>query len=486
MTPPARTRVAVIGGGPAGAITGALIAREGVEVVVLERERFPRYHVGESLLPAVHPILAFAGAREKIEAHGFVKKYGGFFRLAPGTPAGHVDFRRNEQWTYSYQVVRSEFDKLLLDHAGDQGAAVFEQTAVQGIDWEGDRPVSLTWSRDDATTGQLSFDHLVDASGTAGLLAQRYLRSRTVEPALANVAIGGYWRGVRTYRDDDGAEHPGAFSMETLADRSGWTWAIPLHDGTTSVGLVLHRDTWRLWKDEPGDVEAVYRRGLEACPDLGVLLTEATRTGELRQWADQSYVSSTFGGPGFRIAGDAAAFIDPLLSSGVHLAMLGGLSAAATVCAVLRGDVDEAEGSDFHDRYVRRAYTRFVVTVAGFYGQIRGTIPEGPESLGVQSFQDAFHRLLPVLTGQADLGDTLDPQVLQQALRHSTDMMLEVLQIPTGNPVGRLMSRTFLEQELAHPSDGVDGRFIRWKRGELGLASARWPRTGSSLRRNQR
>ena len=129
-TPQARSKVLVIGGGPAGAMAASLLGREGIETTVLEREKFPRYHIGESLLTAIHPILDLAGVRDKIDQFGFVKKYSGFFRVKQGIPAGHVDFRRNRIYKYSYQVRRSEFDKLMLDHARESGAQVFEETRV--------------------------------------------------------------------------------------------------------------------------------------------------------------------------------------------------------------------------------------------------------------------------------------------------------------------------------------------------------------------
>src|SRR5205814_10314006 len=164
----------------------------------------------------------------------------------------------------------------------------------------------------------------------------------------------------------------------------------------------------------------------------------ATFQGELREWQDYSYVADVFSGPNFRLAGDAAAFIDPLFSSGVHLALLGGLSAATTIRAVDRGEMDEAGAGHFDDRYIRRAYTRFVVMVAGFYNQIRQQQAVTLKGVDAQSFQDAFNLIQPVVSGNTDVNQRdLNLETLHRTMKYTTDMAMEMHNLATGNPVAK-------------------------------------------------
>ena len=345
-------------------MAAALLAREGVEVTLLEKETLPRYHIGESLLTSALPMLEFVGALQWVDGHGFVRKYGGFFRMKHGEAPGHIDFTKQSKYRYSYQVVRSEFDQLLFEHARACGARAYDGTRVTDVAFDDGRPVSA--SVVDATGAErtVRFEFLVDATGQAGLLSSRYFKNRRAEAALANVAVGAYYRGASTYRDDAGREHPGAFSMEALTDGSGWTWAIPLHDGTLSVGVVLHKDVFRRRKEELRSNEAVFAHGLERCPDVSRLLAGAVRGDDIRVWRDYSYFAGTYAGPGYRLAGDAAGFIDPLFSTGVHMAFMGALSSAATICSELRGEFAPQELERFHTDYLDQAYARLSITVA--------------------------------------------------------------------------------------------------------------------------
>lgn len=467
MTP---TRVLVAGGGPAGSLAASFLAREGIDITLVEKDKFPRYHIGESLLTSVIPVLQFIGALEKVERHGFVKKYGGFFRMKQGEAPGHIDFTQQSRYKHSYQVVRSEFDHILFEHARESGARVHNEAAVTDIDFHDGRPVGALLRRQDGSANRIDVDYLIDATGQAGLLSSRYFKDRHPEDAFANVAVGSYFRGARPYRDVNGAEHPGAFSMEALTDGAGWTWAIPLHDGRLSVGVVLHRDVFRARRSELGSNEAVFLEALKTSPDVTSLLRNATRDGEIRVWRDYSYFAGSYAGPGYRLAGDAAGFIDPLFSTGVHMACMGALSAAATICSEIRGELPAADLERFHHKNLSQAYTRLIVTVAGFYRQLRNQREIVLPGVTSDDFQRAFDFIQPVVSGNIDLNaDEVTPDAVERAMRYTTDMMREAHGLETNNRVAKFMT-TMDDERMSGRLAAVDGMYIRMTRGRLGVA----------------
>ncbi|TEB26484.1 FAD/NAD(P)-binding domain-containing protein [Coprinellus micaceus] len=420
-------------------MAASALAREGISTVVLEAiQLLVRYHIGESMLPSLTSFMQFIGMEKKLREHGFCIKRGAAVKFNQRKREGYTDFIKDDVNNGSWNVVRSEFDELLLRHAGECGATVLEEHKVIEVHFEGSevdrqdtrRPYAVTYARPSGETGRIEFDYLVDASGRNGILSTKYLKNRKMNDSLKNVACWGYWEGgYGIYMP--GTRRENAPWFEALTDESGWGWFIPLHNGTVSVGIVLNQDISNAKKAAGRDASVNgsyslrdhYLAQFQYLPGLKKLLGTATLAGGIvKSASDYSYSADGYAGNHFRIIGDASAFIDPLFSSGVHLALLGGLTAAATIAASIRGHCPESVAADYHSTKVGAAYTRFFFVVMSAYKQIRSQTIDVLSDVDEDNFDRAFDIIRPVIQGSSDVGKKVTEDELQKALDFCQDV----------------------------------------------------------------
>ncbi|KAJ7938348.1 FAD/NAD(P)-binding domain-containing protein [Mycena leptocephala] len=415
---PPSAKVLVIGGGPGGSYAATCLARENIDVVLLEADKFPRYHVGESQLASMRHFLRFIDLEKEYSEFGFQKKPGAGFKLNQHKREGYTDFISRDPGNHSWNVVRSISDELMLRYAARCGAKVIEETKVTEIEFKGTgdaaQPIAALWKNKAGETGKITFDFVVDASGRNGLISNKYAKTRVFNDTLKNVASWGYWKGTGKYLPGTPRENSPFF--EALTDESGWCWFIPLHDGTTSVGIVQNQDISNDKKaqakerGEDASTAAHYHRELKLAPNIEVLMGNATIFKKpdaplVSAASDYSYHATAYAGSHYRLVGDAACFIDPYFSSGVHLALSGGLSAAASICAVIRGQCTEPDAVKYHHKKVDSSYTRFLLVVLSAYQQIR--VQSVPVFSKDDNFDEAFDFFRPIIQGNSDTGKKL-------------------------------------------------------------------------------
>ncbi len=342
--------VLVVGGGPGGSTTAALLQRRGWRVIQLEKDRHPRFHIGESLLPCNLPIMEELGVLDKVRALGVVKHGADFPSPRPeGYQTFHFRRALGGSPPHAFQVKREEFDQMLFEHARENGVDARERVKVEKVEIEGVGKV-LAHARDaDGNALAIRARYFVDASGRDTLLGTALKLKRRNE-SHQSAAIFAHFRGVE-FRPGEDAGNISIYNFE-----HGWCWFIPLRDGVMSVGCVCFPE---YLKTRRGKNEAFLLQTLQMMPEAWQRMANAEMISEVRVTGNYSYTCERMTGPGWVMVGDAFAFVDPVFSSGVYLAMHSGKQAAALVDDILRDPSREAVlQAKFADR-IRRGVKVF-------------------------------------------------------------------------------------------------------------------------------
>lgn len=344
--------VAIIGGGPAGSTAATLLARKGRKVVVIERENFPRFHIGESLLPYSMAAFDRLGVREKLEKWA-QPKFGGEIATTCGTRSRKFYFKDGFRLKHqsAYQVTRSEFDKMMLDNARESGVEVFEGTCVEQLEFHAGC-VSLKTKNG---PGGIRAKYLIDCSGRHALVGNHFKLRKAYEH-LRKFSLYAHFDNMPREEGIDG-------TLTHLIRGNGfWFWIIPLTPTRTSVGLVMDSAHFRQLNKTPEDV---FYDFLQGQPVMRERMGDGVRVTQVYAVGDYSYRNTRFAGDRWLMAGDAAGFIDPIWSTGVFLAILSGEQTAETINQALKNPARKKRLFKSYERRLQRVmkiYLRFVST----------------------------------------------------------------------------------------------------------------------------
>jgi flavin-dependent dehydrogenase len=398
----------VIGAGPAGCAAAALVAEAGCSTLLLEREKLPRFHVGESLMPETYWTLRRLGVLERMKHSTFVRKLGVKFIDGAGRESQPFFFRQHDprECVETWQVERAEFDKLLFDNAAEKGAHCRDQTRAREVLFDGRRAVGVRLELPDGAQREVRGRVIVDATGQQCLLASR-LGLRVDNPKLKKAAVWGYYRGAQR---EAGELAGGTLIMHTADDRS-WFWYIPLSGDVTSIGVVADHDY--LLRDR-GSPAGAFEDELVKCPGLARRLIDAQLVSKLRVAKEYSYTTRQPAGDGWVLIGDAQGFIDPIYSSGVFLALRSAeLAADAIVAGLKKDDLSAAqlgswaEGFNAGVHWIRKLVEAFYTDAFSFGAFVRD-YPQHRGHLTDMLIGRVFDN------GAARVFDDLDP-LLEQA-----------------------------------------------------------------------
>ncbi|MEE8301770.1 MAG: tryptophan 7-halogenase [Candidatus Tectomicrobia bacterium] len=392
--------IIVIGGGPGGSTAATMLARKGWQVLLFERERFPREHVGESLLPATLPVLEELGVLPAVQAAGFLPKPGATMVWGKDRTPWSWYFREtNQKHPHAYQVWRPQFDQLLLENSRQHGVDVREGHQVVDVLFEAGRAVGVRYATDDAggCTAQARF--IVDASGQGALLGRK-LGLRRWDPFFRNLAVYAYFTGAQRLPAPDDTN----IFIESYPH--GWFWHIPLHTGWTSVGVVVDGSIGQEGLQQDGPTPFLRHQIVQA-PHTARMLKDAQLVSGPFVVKDWSYVSDEIVGDGYVLVGDAACFVDPLFSSGVHLACMSGVLAAAYVTTTLQDPHLGAAAGPVYKALYDKEYDHFHAMAQLFYDSNRTVDSyfwEARRLSGTEDILSPRHAFIHAVAGQPPRG----------------------------------------------------------------------------------
>ncbi len=349
--------VAIIGGGPAGSTAATLLARAGRRVIVFEREKFPRFHIGESLLPFSIQTFDRLGVREKLD-QTFLPKFGGEIMAACGTRGVKFYFKdgfRSER-DRAYQVTRSDFDKLLLDHSRENGAEVREETEVKVVNFDADQ-VRIEIEDSSGIKSRIEARYVLDCSGRQTTLGS-FLNLKKTYDHLQKFSVFAHYENIDRLPGRD------ATLIRMVRGLDRWFWMIPLTNTRTSVGVVMDTATFRAAKLPP---QAALEKFIAEQPLMSERMKNAIRVSPVYSAGDYSYRNTRLSGERWLLAGDAAGFIDPVFSSGVFLAIMSAEKAADTLDEVLRDESERRHLFVKYSRSVNRIMDIYLTFVNAWY-----------------------------------------------------------------------------------------------------------------------
>jgi flavin-dependent dehydrogenase len=392
--------VVVIGGGPGGSTTATMLARKGWRVLLLEREYFPRTHIGESLLPASMPVLEELGVLPAVQAAGFLPKWGATMVWGTEKTPWSWYFRETRQkYPHTYQVWRPQFDQLLLENSRTHGVEVREGHQVVDVLFEEGRAVGVRYTASGIAGGTARACFVVDASGQGAILG-RTLQLRRWDTFFQNLAVYGYFVSAQRLPAPDDTN----IFIEAYAH--GWFWNIPLHTGWMSVGAVVDSRTGQAGIRRGGPQHFLMDQITHA-PYTAQMLRDAKLVSGPFVLKDWSYLSEEVVGDGYILVGDAACFVDPLFSSGVHLALMAGVLAAAYVTTALKDpSMREAAGRVYKELYYKE-YGHFRNMAQLFYASNRTVDSYFWEArclLGAEDTLSPRHAFIQAVAGQSPRG----------------------------------------------------------------------------------